>query len=107
MPNIFKPGKPSLVDVGKRFKGHPNAIKLAKQKGEWARVYISKNRKTAYVKASHIRTGKIKGYAIVGKFEALPPRPTPEGWVVWARCVSINPDFGGEVGIDGAADSHS
>lgn len=93
MPNIFELGEAPITRPGPKPRPHPNALKLAAMKGQWVKVYISSGRQQAYNKGSEIRNGKIKGYAQVGRFEAMAPRPTPEGWVLWARCVYVNVEF--------------
>ena len=94
MPSMFSTeGEPPVKARGRKARPHPSALLLAQMRGEWAKVYISENRQSAYNKATEIRNGKIKGYKIVGQFEAMSPRPTPEGWVVWARCQRVNPEY--------------
>lgn len=105
MPSVFIPGQRPVKKGLTKRKGHPSAIKLAQIKPDWAIVYINTNRQCAYNKASEIRLGKMKSWAVVGQFEADPPRPTPEGWVVWARCKRLNPEIRKELGLDADSDT--
>jgi len=105
MPNIFEPGEPPKKKGEAKLRGHENAVALAKMRGQWAKVYISTNRQSAHNKASEIRRGKMKTWSCVGQFEAEAPRPTPEGWVVWARCVRVNPEYRKELNLNADSDS--
>lgn len=91
MPTIFSTeGSPPSTKRRRRVQPHKNAVLLAEIKGEWAKVYVSLNKQAARNKATEIRLGRMVGYRVVGEFEALSPRPTVDGWVVWARCTRVN-----------------
>lgn len=69
-----------------------NAVKLANNRGQWAKVYVYDTYKVAHNKATKIRSGKIKGYQVVGSFQAE-VRRTAEGYCVYAKCTSYSKAF--------------
>lgn len=92
MAEIFEWQAPPPKLTGRSAKAMRIAKSLARKPNEWAAVAVYADRATAHDRASDIRTGKVKGYNIVGKFETM-VRETPEGYKVFVRCVHINKEM--------------
>lgn len=72
---------------GRGVAANKMALKLAARKGKWAIIGVYPERHLADQRASRIRTGKFKGFNMVGRF-AVEVRQTAEGWCLYAKCIA-------------------
>lgn len=77
---------------GKYKRVNETAVRLANSKGKWAKIGVYDAYHTAHTRAHRIRTGMLKGFKVVGDFDA-DVRPTAEGYAVYVRCTRWSKAF--------------
>jgi len=87
--HTFKWEAPPAKRSGRHAKAFLLAKRVSGKPNEWARIAKYKGYQTAATRAHDIRTGKIKAWQEVGKFEAMVRQTDKNEYSVYARCVYV------------------
>jgi len=89
---VFEWEAPPPRPRGRYARTNEIAMRLGKNRGNWAKIGVYKTYSAAHVRAHQIRTGKIKGFKVVGLFQ-VDVRLTPDGYAVYAKCIKVTRAF--------------